>query len=366
MNMILQLMSKRLALTCLCTLLLSPVSRADTMAVSTTTIFACGKLFSLEANAAGMDAVQRASIVQKNLDNALIAAKDRTPAAVRVTMMNHNPIVILDNYYIVTADGNSAARAGLTQLELAEKWANSIRSCLTDKVAVEKYLSMLTGKFATTSSKHLYQTREDIAVAPRGMVLPVELNAALNASTAVLGNKIEAVVRTDVPFGPDFTTYLPAGTRAMGELVYADRFVPNHYGGKRALTPWFYSLRTPDGKEIPIAAFLIGDVNAWKNVETKPTTAIWPEKTAAVVLQAENLPTEPCVGEIEGAWRGDESSLGNSLGFAGEPGYKTSNLQYNGLIIPKHSVSIPAGTQMMLQLAKSTSISVNSRGREVM
>jgi hypothetical protein len=347
---------------------MSPVALADTVSADTTTtiIFACGKLFSLQANAAGLTPAERARIVQRNLDNALVAARDHSPSSVRVSMMNHNPVVTLDNYYIVTADGNSAARVGLTQLELADKWAEKIRACLADKVSVEKYLSMLTGKFSTASVQHIYQPREDVAVVPSGMLLPVELIAGLNAKTACLGNKIEASVRTDIPLGPDFTTYLPAGTRAIGELVYADKFVPNHYGGKNALTPWFYSLQTPDGKDIPIAAYLVGDINVWKNINTKPITAIAPEKLPTSELQVENLPNEAVVGEVEGAWRGQETLLGDSLGFTGEPGYKTSSSQFNGLIIPKHAVAIPGGTQMMLQLAKSTSIAVSSKGREVL
>ena len=47
-------------------------------------------------------------------------------------------------------------------------------------------------------------------------------------------------------------------------------FVPNHYGGKRALTPHFYALRTPDNKNIPIDGYLVGDIGLWKNVETTP------------------------------------------------------------------------------------------------
>ena len=183
--------------------------------------FACGQLFDIQSNAAGLTAAQRAAIVQRNLDNALVAAKDCEPSAVRVATMNRNPIVTLDNFYIVTADGNSAARAGITQLQLAEKWANSLRDCLADKVAVKKYLSMLTGNFPKKTATASTGSREDVAIAPRGMDFPVQLGFSLRARTAKLGDAIQAVLRTDVPLGPDYTTYLPAGTKAIGELVYA-------------------------------------------------------------------------------------------------------------------------------------------------
>ena len=120
---------------------------AETFVSESTVITACGKLFAIDANAAGLTAEQRARIIQRNLDNALISAKHRTPSAVRVVMMNRNPVVALDGYYIATADGNSAARNGMTQLELAEKWAESIRMCLSDTASIDKYLAMLTGSY---------------------------------------------------------------------------------------------------------------------------------------------------------------------------------------------------------------------------
>lgn len=345
----------------------SSARAADLVATQTTTIFACGKLFDIQANAAGLTASERSSIVQKNLDNALIAAKNRGPSSVKVVMMNHNPVVTLDGFYVITADGNSAARAQMSQMQLAEKWADSIRLCLSDKAAVANYLAMLTGNFKskTTVSSASIGNREDVAVIPREMMLPVQLLSNLQGAIAKPGDRVEAVLRTDVPFGPDYATYLPAGTRVLGELVYAKNYVPNHYGGRDALTPWFHSFVTGDGKEIPIDAYLIGDINLWKNVRTKPAAAVCSELTpqAKQALMEENRPTEAVAGDIVGAWRGSASVPGNSLGFIGEPGYRTSNLQYNGLILPRKSFRmVPAGAPMLLQLAGTSAISVSSTG----
>jgi hypothetical protein len=283
-------------------------------------------------------------------------------------MMNRNPIVMLDGFYIVTADGNSAARSGITQIQLADKWANSLRDCLADKVAIGKYLSMLTGNFPKKAVNIAIGSREDIAIAPIGMNFPVQLGCSLHAGDAKVGDQIEAVLRTDVPFGPDYTTYLPAGTRALGELVYAKNFVPNNYGGKGALTPHFYSLRTPDNKDIPIDAYIVGDINLWKNVKTEPsnTTCVEGTESFRKAMEAANLPDEPVAGKLIGAWRG-RADYSDTLGFIGEPGYRPNNLQYNGLIVPEHSMAIiPAGSQMLLRLAGTTSVAVSSRGREIM
>jgi hypothetical protein len=110
-------------------------ARGDTEVIATT-IMACGPLFSIDANADNKTAAQRAVIVQKNLDNALVAAKNKGPNCVGVVMMNHNPVVTLDHYYIVTADENSAIRNGISQAQLAERWADSIRRCLMNTAMV--------------------------------------------------------------------------------------------------------------------------------------------------------------------------------------------------------------------------------------
>src|SRR4029077_1875388 len=97
-----------------------------------TVMGACGKLFDVDANAAGITAQERAAIIQKNLDSAIIHAKNRTPSAVNVMVVNRNPVVTLDGFHIATADGNSAARHRTTQMQLAQEWANSIKFCLAD------------------------------------------------------------------------------------------------------------------------------------------------------------------------------------------------------------------------------------------
>ncbi|MFX5634354.1 hypothetical protein ABTE18_21150, partial [Acinetobacter baumannii] len=57
---------------------LQPSGKADTTTITSTTIMACGPLFSIDCNADGKTAGERARIVQKNLDNALVAAKHRS------------------------------------------------------------------------------------------------------------------------------------------------------------------------------------------------------------------------------------------------------------------------------------------------
>jgi len=246
------------------------VKADDVVQARTTIIGACGRLFSIDSNAAGLTAQERAAIVQKNLDNALVAAKNRNPEAVKVQMMNNNPIVTVDHFYIVTADGNSAARANMTQMDLAQKWADSIKFCLADAQAIDKYISMLTGKFAQKTTVSALTVNKDVAVAPRGMAFPVQLANTFATAGAEPGDSVQAVVSTDVPLGPNFTSYIPAGTVALGEVESATPYSVNHLAGRHAVTLSFFALKTPDGKEIPITGHIQGGVDSWRYVSINP------------------------------------------------------------------------------------------------
>jgi hypothetical protein len=331
------------------------MTQAETIVASRTTVIgACGKLFAIDSNAAGMTAEQRASIVQKNLDHALINAKYRSPDSVKVGMMNRNPIVTLDHFYIVTADGNSATRAGMSQRQLAQKWADSIRFCLADANAINNYIAMLTGKYAVKQTVSSVTINQDVAVAPAGMNFPVQLASALVLDSARVGDPIQAVLSTDVPLGPNYTSYLPAGTLALGQLVSAEPFVPNHFGGKNALTFNFYAFKTPDGKDIPINGHILGDVDKWRYVSLNPIEPnCCGEKTTKVLLHKpdgniETVSLTGVRGEIGGAWRGMPVDQQTQSGFR------------RMLLTDTKGLVLPAGEPMFLQLNATTTIAVNA------
>ncbi len=332
---------------------------------------ACGPLFSIDANADGKTSAERVQIVQRNLDNALVAAKNRTAESVQVRMMNHNPIVTLDNYYLVTADKNSATRNGISQLALAERWAESIRRCLADTAMVDKYISMLTGDNGKSESTAAYN-RTDVAVLPWGTNLPVTLQTHISVPDAVLGLPVKAALTTDVPLGPGFCAYLPKGTVALGKLVDGEPYNPNNYAGHHVLMPYFYALKAPDGAEIPIDGHLLGGVNSWRAVTIVPLQPAYDKRVAAVkyvdvnegvstngtggtkllsvdkqeVVESNSLPAYN--GVISGGWRGLPEDAIAQEGFP------------RLLLSPKSRLFIPAGTRMTLQLAASTSIAVSS------
>lgn len=320
--------------------------QAAVTAKSTTVITACGELFAIDSNADKMTAKTRTEIVQKRLDDALVAAKDRTPSAVKVQILNRNPVVTLDNYLIVTADGNSAARARLTQLQLAEKWADSIRQCLAHTDEVNKYISMLTGKFEKKVAVAETLEAGEVAVCPSEMLMPISLAAPIACDGAGLGDHVEAVITHDVPLRPKFDSYIPAGSRVLGEIKDANLYVPNKFAGKDGITVSFYEIRLPDGKTIPITGHIYGGLNDWRMVHIKPTTA---EHVNSVVMEKDdamyvNINLAPKNGVIVGGWKT-------------APVDEQTQTAFRRMVIKRHpGLLVPSGEPMMMQLSGTTSI----------
>jgi hypothetical protein len=359
-----------IAILALCSL--PPMSAYTLLTEQTTTISLCGHLFNIDSNAAGLTAQQRAQIVQKNLDNALVAARDRTASAVRVEVVNRNPVVTLDHFMVVTADGNSASRSNMTQMELAQKWANSIRVCLADSDAINKYISMLTGKYPTKKVAFGGMTRDEIAVAPSAMLFPIELVTPISTDTTQLGDRIEAVISKDVPLETSYAGYLPAGTQVFGAVESALPYVPNHYAGRDAFTVNFYEFRTPDGKRIPIDAHIYGSVNNSRMVNIKPLFAqCCGNGTTVKDLSLINVHVKPAKGNIVGSWKGlsIEGPLGETKSMQKLTGEFDGHLRAPGLeySMPRlvfdrqEDLVLPAGEPMLLQLSATTTIAVAGR-----
>lgn len=324
-------------------------ARSADAVVGTSSIMTACKLFEIDSNAGLLTAAQRVQMIQVRLDHALINAKDLTPSAVRVGVINNNPVVTLDKYMIVTADGNSATRNRTTRMALAEKWADSLRMCLSDSAAIQRYIAMLTGKFPTAKDMNGVLTRDEIAVLTPDTLIPLKLLSPISAETAQIGDVVEAVVSNDVPLGPSYTSYLPAGTIALGEIVSAHKYTNNDYAGKEAFSVNFFKLRTPDAKEIPIEGHFLGGLDKWRMIHIQPITAEscsdGPLHAIATTVEA-GVPVLPAKGYVVGAWRGkplDEMQVDN----------------YPRLIFTRNSeVVVNAGECMLLKFTSNTTIAL--------
>ncbi|MBX3073556.1 TrbI/VirB10 family protein [Candidatus Obscuribacterales bacterium] len=272
-------------------------SQADNLLVKETrSIHLCGDLFEIEANADKMTAAERARIIQKNLDDALIKALDRSPDSVAVRVKNKQPVVELNGYHIATADTNSAIRKGVSQMELATEWAQSIRECLADQTSVERYVSALQGPAKVSTG--LVKTHKHIAVVPPETRMPIKLLSAFHFDGTTVGDSVTAVISRDVPLGPQFDTYLPAGTMAHGNVLDAEEFTYNGFPGGSTVTIQFTKLETPDGQQIPIQAFVVGGVNEFEIAAKEQV-----DPQGALDLTTGATSTK---GLISGAWVGNQ------------------------------------------------------------
>ncbi|HEY9678581.1 MAG TPA: hypothetical protein V6C76_11260 [Drouetiella sp.] len=106
-------------------------------------------MFTLPAS--GGTEEKRAETIQNNLDNALVAAKDRSPSSVNITYVKGLPVITLGGYQVVTVDSASAKAASSTPAVLAGKWADALKEGLADQSSISNYVSQLTGAYAQNS-----------------------------------------------------------------------------------------------------------------------------------------------------------------------------------------------------------------------
>jgi len=268
----------------------------------------------------------RAQTVQNNLDNALVAAKDRTPAAVNITYVKGLPVITLAGYQIVTVDSASATASGSKPAVLAEQWANAIRQALRDQGSVDSYVSQLTGSYASsapavTAQAPVAQTLQSQGQ-PEVPPTPVSYSGSVgyqnmgNPGAPQYGNNpnqsmyngggnggpgyqggagypqmrgrvaiapaglsmpisLQTSISTQVAKAGDMieaqisqTMYLgdasiPAGSVVLGTITEAKDGRRLSRSGELSIK--FNRLRTPDGIETPISAHLVGGIGKYKD-----------------------------------------------------------------------------------------------------
>jgi hypothetical protein len=197
------------------------------------------------ADSGGMTGVHRAWLAQDALDNALVAASDRSPAAISVGRENGAITVSLDGRKFATADANSASLAGTTAGALAENWAQSVRDFLSDQSRTTTYLETLKSENRISANIAL---RERTFYAPAGMQFPISLRTGISTSTCKVGDAVEGTIDNDVLLG---NYVIPAGTTVLGEVCLARSGQPDSF------TIRFNELRTANGTVVPIDAICL-------------------------------------------------------------------------------------------------------------
>ncbi|HEY9685318.1 MAG TPA: hypothetical protein V6C86_27330 [Oculatellaceae cyanobacterium] len=257
------------------------LSAAMIVATSVSPVFAAAvhigsvSAFSVDSPVGTMTAVERAKVMQKNIDNALVASSDKSPNAVSITVVSGQPVLTLGGFYVASADANSAKRLGITKMAVAQRWESGLKKALSDQQGVQNYIAVLTGsgraaESGTSTSESgsfpFYRSGHVIYV-PAGMMLPVSIRTGLSSETARPGDPVEATLTQPILLGE---TELPAQTLLTGTVTDAAPGSGMSHSGALGLK--FTNMQLPDGSSVPITAHISGKLGRYERREGAPDT----------------------------------------------------------------------------------------------
>lgn len=356
-------------------------------------------VLSTRAGAGSMSAQARAEAVQKNLDNALVAAQDRAPSAVNIVYVKGLPVITLSGYQVVTVTSADAKAYATTPALLAKRWADAIRHSLTDQASIHDYVAQLSGDYASSAPPvrqappqqasqgggNYYQTpqqqhmnqgyvqqqqpygqqgygqqggmpmqRGRVVYAPAGLTFPVSLNTAIATQVAKPGDMLQATINQNIYLGDN--TSIPAGSVVIGQITEAK--AGGFFGKSGRLTFKFNRIRTPDGVETPITAHLNGGIEKFAtegNDTIKGETMKNKFASAGIrglVGAGTGAALGTAVGAIAGGGRGAGRGAWSGTAIGGGLGVVDSMTLRKG-----RDVTIPSGQQLQLQLDAPATIS---------
>jgi hypothetical protein len=325
-------------------------------------------VFSIPVGSGKMTAQGRADIVQRNLDNALVAAKDRSPSSVKVVYVKGLPVITVGGFQIVTVDTASARADHTTPAALAGQWAGGIRSSLRNSTSVNDYIAQLTGGTSGdqsggtgggTAGNDQYQQpaplpspsptpqvtgsipvqQGRVVFVPAGMVIPITLATGLSSEVAQPGDRIEANVSQAVNLE---NGSIPAGSIVIGQVVESE--ASKRMGRSGELTLKFLAIRTPDGAETPITAHIIGGIGKYSEAGGQGSDSVKGETTKNKV---ESVAIRGAVGAGAGTLLG--TAIGAISGHGGAGRGALAGLAIGGGLGVADALLIRKGANVVLQ-----------------
>lgn len=361
----------------------------------------------------GLSATNRADTIQRNLDNALVAASDKSPQAVQIVYVKGTPVITLGGYQVATVSAADAQLAGTTTAVLAQRWATNLKSSLNDAQSVNSYVAQLTGgdvpsavpavassyqpsnnyqpvnygnNLAQGQYGNQYQygnqqyapppqyggqqyaapqqsygapgqyQRGRVSFAPAGLTLPVTLSTSISTQIAKPGDLVQATLNNNVDLGG---SVIPAGSAVIGQISNAKS--GGFLGRSGMLTIQFNRLRTPDGVETPISSHIVGGIGKYSAVGGQDSST----------YKGEGMGTKAGQAAIRtGVGAGLGAGLGTAIGaIAGHGGRGAGRGAWSGaaiggglgladsLLLRKgKDVVIAGGTQLQVQLDAAATI----------
>ena len=361
------------------------------------------------ATSGAMTSAKRAETVQQNLDNALVASKDRTPGAVNIEYVKGLPVITLGGYQVITVDGESAKLSGTSPALLAQRWADALRGALKDQASVNSYVAHLTGDYQNNAPSPAPAQQQSYAppqnqfngqpqygaqtnynqqppynggagynqgqaynqgynppppgyrhgrvvYAPAGTMINATLSTSISSQVARAGDVIQANVNQAVMLGD---SQIPVGSVLLGQVTDAKGGGRLGLAGKLDVT--FNRLRTPDGTETPITASLIGGIGDYEeNKNGVYAGETWKRKTVQAGVRGAagaGAALGTAVGAIAGGSRGAGRGAWSGTAIGGGVGLGSSLLLRKG-----RDVTIPSGTPIQVRLDAPVSIAGGGPG----
>jgi len=314
---------------------------------------------------------KRAEQIQNNLDNALVAAGDKSPGAVAVTYVKGSPVITLGGYQVATVDAASARAAGTTTALLAKKWADNLRQALVDQASVDAYVGQISGTYQASAPSVIpsapapnvtparqpqgqpqYQPPQmqgRVVYAPAGLVIPVTLQTSIATEVAKPGDMIQAQVSQAVILGE---SQIPQGSVLLGTVV--DASAGRMLGRTGDLEIKFNRMRTMDGQEIPLTAHIMGGIDKYNDKGGDKSDQFVGETWKGKAVQAgvrgligagTGAALGTAVGAIAGGGRGVGRGAWSGTAIGAGVGVAQSLLLRKGA-----NVRIASGTPFQLQL----------------
>lgn len=350
-------------------------------------------VFVNNAGANGMSAEQTTQDIQNKLNDALVAANDKSPSSVKIVYYQGLPVITLGGYQVSIVNEENARQAGTTPAVLAQRWADGLRQALSNPQAVSAYLAQLTGntnsgmpaaappmypsganvptgnygynqqpnygnqpsyagpgQFGNAPPQFGYQQGR-VVYAPAGLTLQVTLETSISTQVAKAGDLVQAQISQDVPLGAGS---IPAGSVVTGQVTEA---LPGRMMSRSgALQIQFNSLRTPDGVTTPISAHIIGGIGKYEDGNGLMRGEGMGAKAGMIGLRgALGAGTGAALGTAVGAIAGGGHGAGTGAWSGTAIGGGVGLLE--GVFLRKgRNVTIPSGTSMQLQLDSPVTI----------
>lgn len=407
-------MSTRLSTSLKSSVLAGALILSQTLALAPNMVLAAGNVVYVAgqpvltgiAGAGSTTSDARAEQIQGNLDNALVAAKDRTPASVNIAYVKGQPVITLGGYQVVTVDSASAKAAGTSPAVLAQRWADKLRAALRDQASVQSYVSQLSGDYAQNapavtnnapppmqqqSQGDYYAANQAnypppqhpnfagnyspppgysvpvqgyrqgrVAYAPAGLTIKANLATSITSQLAKPGDLVQANVSQAIMLGD---SQIPLGSVLLGQV--SDAQASRRFGLTGKLGIQFNRLRTPDGVETPISAHMVGGIGKYddKGNNDQLVGETWKNKALQVGVRGGvgaglGAALGTAVGAIAGGTRGAGRGAWSGTAIGGGLGVADSLLLRKG-----REVTIPSGTPVEVQLDAPVSIAGGAPGQ---